>query len=185
MSDAELKKLVLSLLLVLSFSRYNLMQEKLEPLQAYLGLSGAGLRKVVVSLPAVLGYNHDNLVQEKLKPTMRMLDYTLDQLKVELLANKGALAYGYIDEKWAIMISRFADEEDDGKVKALRKLKARLERCLAELGMLGSKPEASEWVSRLVMCTNLHEGESHGQVVVTPSSHDALSAIAPIKSCTQ
>ena len=73
------------------------------------------------------------------------LDYTLDQLKVELLANKGALAYSYIDNKWAIMISWFSnDEEDDGKVKTLRRLKhrglgvwmARLECRLADLDIL-------------------------------------------------
>ena len=94
---------------------------------------------------------------------MRVLDYTLDQLKAEVLANRATLGYGYIDEKWAIMTSRFAEEEDDGKVKALRKLKprglgvgmARLERRLADLDMLGSKPKASEWFSRLVMYTNL------------------------------
>ena len=73
------------------------------------------------------------------------LDYTLDQLKVELLANKGALAYSYIDNKWAIMISWFSnDEEDDGKVETLRRLKhrglgvwmARLECRLADLDIL-------------------------------------------------
>ena len=61
------------------------------------------------------------------------------------------------------MISRFANEEDDGKVKALRRLKprglgvgmGRLERRLADLDMLGSKPKASEWFCRLVMYTDL------------------------------
>jgi hypothetical protein len=110
----------------------------------------------------MLGLNHDNLVQEKLEPMMRVLDYTLDRLKIEVLAHGATLSYGYIDEKWAIMISRFADEEDDGKVKALRRLKprglgvgmARLKRRLADLDMLGSKPKASEWFSRLVMYTD-------------------------------
>ena len=60
------------------------------------------------------------------------------------------------------MTSRFGDEEDDGKVKALRRLKprglgvwmVRLKRRLADLDMLGSKPKASEWFYRLVMCTD-------------------------------
>jgi hypothetical protein len=161
-SDAELKKVVVSLPSVLGYNHDNLVQEKLEPLQAYLGLSDAELRKVVVSSTAVLSCNHDSLVQEKLEPMMRVLDYTLDQLKDEVVAQGQALSYGYIDEKWAIMISRFAEEEDDGKVKALRRLKprglgvgmARLARRLADLDMLGSKPKASEWFRRLVMHTD-------------------------------
>jgi hypothetical protein len=92
------------------------VQKKLDPLQAYIGLSDAELKNVVLSMPPVLHYNHDSVVQEKLEHMMCVLDLTIDQLKTEVLSNRAALGYGYNNEKWPIMVSRFADEEDDGKV---------------------------------------------------------------------
>ena len=52
---------------VLGYNHGNLVQEKLESLQAYFGLSDAELKNVVLSHPLVLRCNHGNLVQEKLE----------------------------------------------------------------------------------------------------------------------
>ena len=92
-------------------------------------------------------------MRDKIKPTMRVLGLSLAQLKTEVVAYLPTLCNGHIEKKWAIMISRFAVEGDDGKVAALRRLRPRglvvgllrLERRLAELDMLGTKPKASEW----------------------------------------
>ena len=54
MIDSELKKVVISRPQTLGNNHDNLEKEKLEPLQAYLGLSDEELKKVVVSMPEVL-----------------------------------------------------------------------------------------------------------------------------------
>ena len=136
------------------------VKEKLESLQAYLGSNDAELRKVVIPMPSVLGFNHGSVVKQKMEPTMRMLGLTLDQLKAKVVAYPLTLCNGHIENKWAIMMSRFDDEEEGGKVTALRSLRPRglgvgllrLERRLA--GMLGCKPKASECFQRLVMYTD-------------------------------
>jgi hypothetical protein len=83
-----------------------------------------------------------------------------------------ALGYGKIMEKWALMMSDFAEEAGDQKLQALCKLGfrglgvggPRLKKRLADLmEAFGSPPKASEWLRRLAMDTDAQwaERQSH------------------------
>ena len=111
---------------------------------------------------SVLSYNHDNVVKEKLEPMQRMLDLTDEEMKQAVVSLPQALSYINLEEKWALMMDRFAEEEGDAKVSALRRLGPRglgvgLERLkdrLDDLDGLGCAPKASEWFIRLVKYMN-------------------------------
>jgi mTERF domain-containing protein len=159
LTDAELKKIVIRLPVVLGLNHDNLVNEKLEPLKRYLDLADGELKKIVVGLPAVLGYNHDSVVK-KLKLQQECLGYTDEEMRAAVIAHTTTLGYGLIEEKWALMMSRFTEEEGDQKLAALRSRGprglgvglARLQDRLGDLeALLGRAPKASEWFSRLVM----------------------------------
>jgi hypothetical protein len=95
------------------------MAEKLDPLQARLELTDAELKKIVLRLPAVLGLNHDSLVT-KLRLQQECLGMTDVEFRDAVLVEASALSAGYIEEKWALVMSEFAAEEGDQKLQALR-----------------------------------------------------------------
>ena len=162
LADEQLKKVVLSLPSVLSLNHDNLVKEKLEPLQQYFGLADEELKKIVLSAPQVLSLNHDNLVEKNLLPMQRILGLTDVGMKELVVKDTRGFGVGHIEEKWELMIRRFAEEEGDAKVAALRRYGprglgvglGRLRSRLDDLDCLGCAPKASEWFSRLVMSTD-------------------------------
>jgi hypothetical protein len=159
LTDAELKKIVVGMPPVLSLNHDNLVNEKLKPLKRHLGLTDAELKKLVLSHSTMLSKNHDSVVK-KLKLQQDCLGYTDEEMRAAVIAQPLALGYGNIEEKWALMNSGFAEEEDAQKLAALRSRGprglgvglARLQDRLADLEvLLGQAPKASEWFQRLVM----------------------------------
>ena len=80
-----------------------------------------------------------------------------------VLVDVSALSTGYVEEKWALMMSEFAEEEGDQKLQALRSRGLRglvvglprLKRRLADLKeALGSAPRASVWFGKIVYDTD-------------------------------
>jgi hypothetical protein len=162
LNAAELKKVVLRTPAVFSCNHDNLVKEKLEPLQALLDLNAAELKKIVLRHPAVLTYNHDSLAT-KLRLQQKHLGMTTEQFRDVLVADQRAFSVGHIEEKWALLMSDFAEEEGDQKLQALRSLGLRglglgLPRLTARLADLkeafGSAPKASEWFRRVVLDTD-------------------------------
>jgi hypothetical protein len=84
------------------------------------------------------------------------MDMPDEELGAAVIAQSAVMSYGYIEEKWALMTSDFAEEEGNRKMQALRSLgpargfgaglETRLKPRLAALKeALGSAPKASEW----------------------------------------
>jgi hypothetical protein len=87
----------------------------------------------------------------------KFLELTDVELRDGVLAEASALSAGYIEEKWALVMSELAEEEGDQKLQALhsRGLRGlavglpRLKRGLADLkDVLGSAPKASVWFGK-------------------------------------
>jgi hypothetical protein len=172
LSHAELEKIVLRQPAVLTLDHNNLVHEKLKPLQALLDLNAAELKKIVLSTPQMLGLDH-NSEFTKLRHQQECLGLTDEELRAKVIAQPMALGYGKIKEKWALMMSGFAEEAGDQKLQALRKLgfrglgvgEPRLKRRLADLReALGSAPKASEWLQRLAMDTDAQWAERLSQL---------------------
>ena len=158
--------------------RYNLVAEKLDPLHARLELNDAELKKIVLRLPAVLGLNHDSLVT-KLRLQQECLGMTDVEFRDAVLVEASALGAGYIEGKWALVMSEFAEEEGDQKLQALRSRGLRglavglprLKRRLADLKeALGSAPKASVWFKSLVKNTDAQWASRRQNLLLNPES---------------
>jgi hypothetical protein len=131
---------------------HNLVGRQLKPLRECLGRSHAQLEKIMLGLT----YDHNNLVTKKLNPLQARLDHNMMPSCLKCQA-------GYIEEKWALMMSEFTEEEGDQKLQALRSRGlrglgvglSRLKRWLAELKeALGSAPKASLWFRKMLCDTD-------------------------------
>jgi hypothetical protein len=178
LTHAELKQIVRKLPSVMTYDLFNLVTEKLHPLQAHLALNDAELKKIVLKLPSVMGYAHTSVL-EKLRLQQECLGMTDVEFRNAVLVDVSALSAGYIEEKWALMMSEFAEEEGDRKLQALRSLGPRglgvglprLQRRLADLKeALGSAPKASVWFKSLVKNTDAQWASRRQNLLLNPES---------------
>ena len=141
----------------------SMVDERLEPLQRYLGLTRAELKKIVLKEPRTLSRNHDSLVT-KLALYKKLLALTDEGLKEAVLAQPSILGYGDIEAKWELVSSRFLPKEpgEPGGKSVGATLRdtfgvslKRLETRVGELeAFQGEGPLAREWVSRIARRTD-------------------------------
>ena len=80
---------------MLGCSHDNLVKEKLEPLQALLGLNAAELKKIVLRQPAVLSFSYEDNVKPTLGQLQEHLGLDAAELKKVVLGLPAVLSLSY------------------------------------------------------------------------------------------
>jgi len=111
LSDAELKKMLISLPQILSYSYEDNIVPSLEKLQCRLGLSDAELKKMIISSPPIIGYSYEGNIVPKLEKIQHRLGLSDAELKKMIISMPQILGLSY-EDNIAPKISFIASELD-------------------------------------------------------------------------